>query len=436
ETWVRVMVMVDPVKGERIAWVTLDAIGAGNLIQDAVKKAVNEASCAQDLCIPIRNVLFGQTHTHAGADLQGLWGGVPKDWQQKMLFDGVKAATTKSLAQRKPAQLSLVRGDASAFNNYRRPKYRDESIFHQADPAASLLMAQADDEANDHRMLATLAQFSAHPTSVGANDFRREDGTVVRVPHPDYPLGVVERLEQQLGGTSLYFNGAIADASPSGPATGSNKYEQVKSRGENLANLLLGLRGNAVPVSASLSVAHAEVVVPVTNPLFIGVGLLSQFNGYYQFSQLPKDDIPGFNMIPASLIESFEELQNQLPQPAPIARTLVSRISIGQSGDDAARVEMVTIPGEATNTFGQYIRRLSGDSPLSDAKPNVHTMLLGLTHNSFGYIIPEDEFSYIDPTGDVVGYEEIVSLGPLTAPLLRLQGYNPLFGIQPPDVRF
>ncbi|MDZ4298416.1 MAG: Calx-beta domain-containing protein [Moraxellaceae bacterium] len=436
ETWVRVMVMVDPVKGERIAWVTLDAIGAGNLIQDAVKKAVNEASCAQDLCIPIRNVLFGQTHTHAGADLQGLWGGVPKDWQQKMLFDGVKAATTKSLAQRKPAQLSLVRGDASAFNNYRRPKYRDESIFHQADPAASLLMAQADDEANDHRMLATLAQFSAHPTSVGANDFRREDGTVVRVPHPDYPLGVVERLEQQLGGTSLYFNGAIADASPSGPATGSNKYEQVKSRGENLANLLLGLRGNAVPVGASLSVAHAEVVVPVTNPLFIGVGLLSQFNGYYQFSQLPKDDIPGFNMIPASLIESFEELQNQLPQPAPIARTLVSRISIGQSGDDAARVEMVTIPGEATNTFGQYIRRLSGDSPLSDAKPNVHTMLLGLTHNSFGYIIPEDEFSYIDPTGDVVGYEEIVSLGPLTAPLLRLQGYNPLFGIQPPDIRF
>lgn len=436
ETWVRVMVAIDPVKKERVAWVTLDAIGAGNLIQDAVRKAVNEASCAVSECIPPRNVMFGQTHTHAGADLQGLWGGVPKDWQQKMLFDGVKAATTKALAQRKPAQLSLVRGDASAFNNYRRPRYRDESIFHQADPAASLLLAQADDESNANRMLATLAQFSAHPTSVGANDFRREDGTVVRVPHPDYPLGVVNRLESELGGTSLYFNGAIADASPSGPATGSNKYEQVKSRGENLANLLLGLRDNAVPVPASLQVAHAEVVLPVTNPLFIGVGLLSQFNGYYQFSQLPKDDIPGFNMIPAALIESFEELQNQLPQPAPIARTLVSRISLGQSGDNTARVEMVTIPGEATNTFGQYIRRLAGDSPLSESKPNVHTMLLGLTHNSFGYIIPEDEFSYIDPTGDIVGYEETVSLGPLTAPLLRAQGYNPLFGIAPPDTRF
>jgi len=33
------------------------------------------------------------------------------------------------------------------------------------------------------------------------------------------------------------------------------------------------------------------------------------------------------------------------------------------------------------------------------------------------------------------GYEEFVSLGPLTAPLLRLQAYNPLFGIPATDPR-
>ncbi len=68
-------------------------------------------------------------------------------------------------------------------------------------------------------------------------------------------------------------------------------------------------------------------------------------------------------------------------------------------------------------------------------------MLLGLTHNSFGYIIPEEEFNFIDSSGDAgfvlpfTGYEEFVSLGPLTAPLLRLQAYNPLFGIAANDPR-
>ena len=34
------------------------------------------------------------------------------------------------------------------------------------------------------------------------------------------------------------------------------------------------------------------------------------------------------------------------------------------------------------------------------------------------------------------GYEEFVSLGPLTAPLLRAQAYAPLFGVAPPDPAF
>src|SRR3546814_19191767 len=60
-------------------------------------------------------------------------------------------------------------------------------------------------------------------------------------------------------------------------------------------------------------------------------------------------------------------------------------------------------------------------------------MLLGLTQNSFGYIIPEEEFNYRDASGDTgflvpfTNYEEFVSLGPLTVPLLRAEAYIPLF---------
>lgn len=443
---IRVMVLLDPKTKERIAFVTMDAIGAGNLIQDAVKAAVNRASCAMSLCIPTRNVLFGQTHTHAGADLQGLWGGVPESWRQQALVGGAEKATTLALQNSRPACLSMARGDADEFNNYRRPKYRREAL-HQADPTVTLLMAKADDaETTSATLVGSLMQYAAHPTSIGSDDYKLPNGTVVRVPHPDYPLGVTEALEARFGAAGLYFNGPIADASPGGATEGSNEYERVKSRGRALAAKAFSyLADHTVAIDPVLTVAHKEAVLPVSNPLFLGLGVLSQFNGYYQFSQVPKDDIPGFDQLPPDAVAQFEAVQNQLPQPAPTARTLVSRISLGTddaTNADKNRLEIVTIPGEATNTYGQMIRRLANESPMTDAKPKRHTMLLGLTHNSFGYIIPEEEFSYVDPSGSTglllpgTAYEEFVSLGPLTAPLLRAQAYAPLFGVEPPNPSF
>ncbi len=53
-------------------------------------------------------------------------------------------------------------------------------------------------------------------------------------------------------------------------------------------------------------------------------------------------------------------------------------------------------------------------------------MLLGLTHNSLGYILTEDEFG--NGLFECQSfYEETVSLGPFTTPALNLQAYDPLF---------
>jgi hypothetical protein len=164
------------------------------------------------------------------------------------------------------------------------------------------------------------------------------------------------------------------------------------------------------------------VLLPVMNPLFLGVALTNSFNRYYDFTPLPLAALPGVGA-------SYAALQPNLPQVAPTANSEVSRITIG--GADKG-LEVVTIPGEGTNTFGKYIRALT-------ANPNM--MLLGLTHNSYGYIIPEEEFNYIDPSGDsgfvlpFTGYEEYVSLGILTAPLLRDEAYNKLFDLPLTDPR-
>lgn len=407
ETGLRAMLITVP-GGETVVFIGIDAVGAGNVIQERLRERVSAATGLDPA-----NILFGQTHSHAGADLQGLWGGVPQDWIENVLYTAAVSAVIEALVDARPARLSSAQGSAPQFNNYRRPRVDEDA---DADPTVTLLQAR---DLETGLVLGNLLQYNAHPTTLNEDP---------RIPHPDYPLGATDWLEG-MGGVALYFNGPIADASPSGsrpecsfPADAN--YGVVRCRGEGIAEVAVGFFENARELAPTLTVAHAEAVLPVTNPLFLAAGLLGSFNRYYDFLQLPLAEIPFIGETLAAQLTS-------LPQVTPTATTAVSRITLGGA---EAGLEIVTIPGETTNSFGQYLRGL--------AAPGAQVMLLGLTQNSFGYILPEEEFDYLDRPdraglSEVPGtnYEEFVSLGPLTAPLLRLQAYNPLFGISAEDPR-
>lgn len=407
-TWLRVLVLQGPDESgqiRRVAFVVLDAIGAGNIIQERMTAVVNEASCAQGACIEPADVLFGQTHTHAGADLQGLWGGVPEDWIANTLLMAAREAVTAAVSGMKVAKLSIAQGSTGEFNNYRRPRVDPDAT---ADETLSLLRIAP---AAGGPLIASLMQYAAHPTSINEDP---------RIPHSDYILGAAETLEAD-GGVAIYYNGPIADASGSGGDCSAiaepNAYDHVRCRGRDLANA-----ARALPTSRELapllSTRHVQVALPVTNPLFAAAGSLGSFNRYYNFYPRAVRDIPGLGGV-------LDTSATEIALVAVTADTNVSRLTLGGSQG----LEIVTIPGEATNTFGQTIRSL--------ADPAAQVMLFGLTHNSFGYIIPEEEFNYIDPSGDdgftapFTGYEEFVSMGPLTAPLLRTQAYGPLFDLDP-----
>jgi hypothetical protein len=394
-TWLRTMVISEG--DTTLVFMTLDAVGAGNIITGRITARIEEATG-----IPESNILFGSTHTHAGADLQGLWGGVPQLWVEEVLYPAAVASVEDALGAMRTVNLNLRRGETPQFNNYRRPQINPEAM---ADPNMFLLEAR---DLASGQPVARLLQFNAHPTSINEDP---------RIPHADYILGAVDLLERD-GGVAVFYNGPIADASARGgnPAEDADAYERVRARGEAMASAALGF-GNARTLAPGLRLRQEQAILPVTNPLFITAAALGAFNRYYNFTGLPLNDIPFVG-----------DLLDALPQVAPVAPTAVSRVTIGE-GD--ALLEIVTLPGEATATFGQQIRDLAGDVPV---------MLLGLTHNSFGYILPEDEFNYIDGSGGTglllpfTGYEEFVSLGPLTAPLLRLQAYAPLFDIGPFDL--
>lgn len=409
DTWVRVLILQGPDDAgqtQRVAFVSLDAIGAGNLIQERVMAAVNEISCAQGACIEPPAVLFGQTHTHAGADLQGLWGGVPQDWIDNMLLTAVREAAAEALSRVISVKLIVGQGINGDFNNYRRPRIDPDA---QTDETLSLLRVEP---LAGGPLVASLLQYSAHPTSINEDP---------RIPHADYILGLAETLEQD-GGVALFFNGPIADASGSGGDCSAiaepNAYDRVRCRGHDLAQAAKNLLPGGRTLQPLMAVRHAEASLPVTNPAFQALGSAGSFNRYYNFYPREVREIP-------VLGEVIGTSATELGQITPVADTFVTRITLG----GPQGMEIVTIPGEATGTFGQYIRSL--------ADPAAYTLLFGLTQNSFGYIIPEEEFNYVDLSGDAglvapfTGYEEFVSLGPLTAPLLRLQAYQPLFDASP-----
>lgn len=402
-TYIRVAVLE---QGDtRIAFVALDAIGAGNLIQAGLRDAVVEASCALDWCIEADHIVFGQTHSHAAADLQGLWGGVPQDWIENGLYASARQAVTEAIAGRARADATIASGVTHDFNNYRRPRV---DPTHDADGHMKLLTFQ---HAGTRSPIARVLQYAAHPTSLDEDP---------RIPHADYIHGVATRLERD-GGVALYFNGPIADASGSGGCSydTDNPYERVRCRGTSIANF--ALRQAPRTLAPSLQLRNVNAILPVTNPLFTALAPIGAFNRYYNFTPQAITGIPVLGDI-------LGTVQTEIGQVPSTAETLVTRLSLGGPGG----LEIATIPGEATNTFGEFIRGLA-----AQANPDADVMLLGLTQNSFGYILPEEEFSYVDASGDAgflipfTGYEEFVSLGPLTAPLLRMQAYIPLFDASP-----
>lgn len=418
-----------------VVFLMIDAVGAGNVISKNLKAAVIDAAADVGVTLDPDNILFGQTHTHAGADLQGLWGGVPQDWINNILYTQSAKAVREALLAEQPATLSVRQGTALQFNNYRRPR-----VDVDADADGTLTLLEARTVGGNSQPIGSILQYNAHPVSINEDP---------RTPHADYIQGAMDWLESPTtgsGGVALYFNGPIADASGSSRRADCNypddaNYGNVRCRGEGIADAAQDF--SAVTLPSTLTVRHAQATLPVTNPAFVALGLAGTFNRYYDFTPVDTSSVPVIGNM----------LQTEVGQLTPTAQTAVTRITIGGAENG---LEIVTIPGEATNTFGQYIRGLTN---------NPRMMLLGLTQNSFGYIIPEDEFSYLDPAINCVrppssfddpaefaeqtggafcnngllvpftGYEEFVSLGPLTAPMLRLQAYNPLFDLPPTDPR-
>ncbi|MGM9608552.1 MAG: hypothetical protein ACI3XJ_13715 [Oscillospiraceae bacterium] len=230
-------------KGYRLAGVIDDlfvramVIGNGENRAALISFDLNTAPCTQEFLeelsaeagIPVENILYFATHTHAVPVVEPDRHGhdaPPPDVQQgreeyiAFVQEQTRAALKQALATMEPARMGYAFGE-SAINVVRLQEYtyRDENGVPfpvcnlGADPTAPADRTQflLRVEALDGRPLAFLVNYAMHNVATIWNDF---DGTGAMGISSDIGGRISKLLEEQYGGVALWSSGAAGDLNP------------------------------------------------------------------------------------------------------------------------------------------------------------------------------------------------------------------------------
>jgi hypothetical protein len=333
--------------GTSLVMVTLDLPGMGNRQMSAIRQGVSVATG-----VPTSSVMVHITHTHGGPDFQGLWGGVPAGYRQRVVDQAIAAAVA-AVGDLQPVEAHVGSVEVPDLHGNRR----DMPISDNTLSVLNLTRADAS-------TVGTLVNYAAHPTVLGS----------VRLAHTDYVGALRDTVEADLGGVALYINGAQGDLSPRAPdVPGGDAYDRADALGAAIAAEALAALATAEPVPPGLKVVSSPITFDVENAFFLLALAIGETVGiditlYYDFAQVGGDEYRVTSLMTAFAL-----------------------------GDSTREVRAITTPGEALSSLGIALRNALGTP---------QTFVLGTTSDSLGYQIPLDEWRSSGPDN----YEETISL--------------------------
>ena len=221
----------------------VDTVGLGNLWTRRIRSEVAAATGLDP-----EQIVIGATHTHAGPDLQGLWGGVPEGYRERILTAIVDSMTT-AWTERVEARLEAA--STTADNRNRRGwEFTDEVMF--------VLQARA---LADDSLLGAMVAFAAHPVVLDADN---------HLLSRDFCGYAVDDLELALDAPVLLFNGVQGDVSPRVPEGDyADDFERAAAYGAHLAERAELALATVDPVGVDFHHDYAEFTLDVENQNFI-----------------------------------------------------------------------------------------------------------------------------------------------------------------------
>ncbi|MGH2755858.1 MAG: hypothetical protein ACRDLB_15690 [Actinomycetota bacterium] len=426
DTWARAVVLESG--DETVAMVSLDVVGFFNI---EVQRARAEMA-ARYPDMNIDELVVSSTHTHEGVDTMGYWGqlflGTDGKFPayQAFIRSQIIDAIHDAYGARETADVKFAVGEPPVpIRDSRPPIVTDPGVM------AAQFVRQ------DKSTIGTIVNWSNHPEAQGSDN---------QLVSSDFVHGARTVLEEQLGGTAIYFSGAVGGLqTPLGvdiPGFGSDvSWERTFAIGERV-----GL--SAIEALGTAKAEEIEGVQAAQRRFYLD----SDNNALRALNARGIFDLPTYvggdswGSDPAGHTEGVrvEEVGQQVSTEM-VAVALLEEPQNKHDEDNRAAAVFLTVPGELSPELeiGGYGRPECPEADtgrpfepiIRDQFDADHVFVLGLGQDELGYIIPGYDFHMTsvpmdgeDGTGPVpVGgveaercgeghYEETVSISSVFAP--------------------
>ena len=327
------------------------------LIQNELVKEISEKAGAA-AGVPAENVIVSATHTHSGPRTTEFkqyksFGSMDTEYRDNIFVPKCIAAAKCAASELKPVKMGVGTTESKAGIN-RRQLLRDGTVilgqnpWDTYDPTMTVIALK---NMESGEVIANIVHIGTHCTAAGNN---------VEITR-DWAGVMVDRLEAESGGMTLFVNGAQGDIAPrmaNGGSTGDIKHAMEVG----------GLAGiDAVRAYKSIRTFYDEPLQVVTG----------EINVQYK-PPIPEEDIP-------LILNSITNEDRRFKRAS--LESLAEMYKNGSMGDDSwdykqviirlGPVVLVPFPFEVSSEIGLRLRNYS---------PYAHTLLLACTNGSNSYL--------------------------------------------------
>ena len=326
------------------------------LIHESLVREISEKAGAA-AGIPAENVIVSATHTHSGPPTtiysrHKSFGAMDREYCDKTFIPKCVEAVKTAAANLKPAKMGVGTTESKVGIN-RRQLHLDNSVSLGQNPwdhYDSVMTVISFAGADDLKPIANIVHVGAHCTAAGNNHEITRDWAGV----------MVDRLDAESGGVTLFANGTLGDVAPrmaNGGSTGDLKHA-MEVGGLAGIDAVRAFKSIKAYYDEPLKVACREFEIPFVAPI-------------------PKEDIPG-------MIESCGEWDR-------FKRTSLEQLADlyeeGNTGPDSLKfrqvifrigpVVLVPYPFEVSSEIGLRLRNYSSFA---------HTLTMSCTNGSNSYL--------------------------------------------------
>jgi hypothetical protein len=351
----------------------LDLVGASGPLLASIR-----ADASRLTKLPPERILIACTHSHASPDMQGLWGGTGDAYETHVAHRAA-SAIWEAMQHLEPA---TAEASTAALDGV----VRNRRGWPETDTTLTVLRLARPDGG----IIATLTNYACHPTASGPAN------TEVSRDWCGYASDAIER---ETSAPAMYVNGAVGDVNPAR----DGGFDAAAATGNAVAAAALDAMTDGDDVTGSLLVRTAPLDLPLNFERLSERVQNAVGRAGPALSALSKS-----GGLRAASLALHKAGRGDLAQIVAALSGISERKLVHRDGKTflPTHCGYVRIGGiEAFAAPGEVLTRLA--LPLRASLGARHRMFFGLTHDTLGYFLPEDEWM----TGRNNNYEESVSMG-------------------------